>query len=360
MSRLLSPSPGNETSDKKLSASALRMTSAYRNGSHATVYDVQRDPSLSNREIIRDKNKKVFPFVAGSNYKGEWLDDQKHGFGTQINSDGSKYEGEWKYGKYDGKGTLWIKKKKIYIREYVGEWSDGFMQGEGAYYYDNGEIYQGEWKNSKRHGSGRLDFVSGDYYIGEWQNDKQHGFGSLYLKNGNIYVGLWMNGLKEGPGKFFYAATKKLYEGEWANDQARCGEYRDALTQDEMNQFGVSTVRTELFDLPELQLDKPKAILDMSIADVRLSNVSRRGIGNNYIDEISYNNAKKMFSQLDTEGTGLVSVYSLSLLFNELNLSLTSDDMTNILRQLDFGDSSDISFSEAIDIATFLLDKFNQ
>lgn len=67
-----------------------------------------------------------------------------------------------------------------------------------------------------------------------------------------------------------------------------------------------------------------------------------------------------MFSQLDTEGTGLVSVYSLSLLFNELNLSLTSDDMSNILRQLDFGDSSDISFSEAIDIATFLLDKFNQ
>jgi len=65
-------------------------TASFRQGFHATVYDVRRDPDLDNKDIIRDKNVAVFPFVAGASYKGQWRNDHKHGFGTEVTPDGTK------------------------------------------------------------------------------------------------------------------------------------------------------------------------------------------------------------------------------------------------------------------------------
>ncbi len=67
---------------------------SYRQGNHATVYDIIRDPSLKNKDVIRDKGAPVFPFVSGSHYKGEWQGDEKAGYGTEYKSDGNKYEGD--------------------------------------------------------------------------------------------------------------------------------------------------------------------------------------------------------------------------------------------------------------------------
>lgn len=336
-------------------SSKQKATAAFRQGFHATVYDVQRDPSLNNKEIIRDKNVKVFPFVAGSHYRGEWNADQKEGFGTQINCDGSKYEGEWKNSKYEGKGTMWLKKKAKSIRQYTGDWSNGHMHGCGHFFYENGEIYRGNWFEGKRSGNGRLDYPNGDYYLGEWLNDTRHGVGSFYAKNGNIFTGVWMNDLKEGPGKYFYASTKKVYEGEWANNQPCCGEYREPLS-DEVQQFGISSVRIEVYNLPELAVANPKVILDSAVADVRLSNAGRRGIGSdNYVlspDVIDL--ARNSFNMLDYNSTGVVSIYALGGVFSELGLSLTPDDMKDILADLDLDGTADISFPEVCDIAVFL------
>lgn len=334
--------------------SAEKMAAANRSGPHATVYDVRRDPSLKDKNIIRDKTLKVFPFVSGSKYKGEWFGDAKDGFGTQVNCDGSKYEGEWKDNKYHGRGTLWIKVGKKSRRLYVGCWANGKMEGEGTYFYDNGEIYTGEWMRNKRSGKGRLDYTNGDYYEGEWANDSQQGIGSLYHVNGNVYSGLWMNGMKEGPGKFFYAATQKVYEGEWAANQPCCGEYR-APTADEVQQFRAPSVRPQPFDLPALGLENAKGVLNASVADVRLANASRRGLGVPNITQESLERAKIVFMAADVEGTGLVSMWALGGLFMELGISLTTEDTTEILQQLELGGNAELSFPEAIDIATFLL-----
>jgi hypothetical protein len=70
---------------------------------------------------------------------------------------------------------------------------------------------------------GRLENSNGDVYVGEWADDNEHGFGTLSYANGNVYEGLWSNGKKEGPGIFFYVSTKKIYQGEWLDDQPRCG-----------------------------------------------------------------------------------------------------------------------------------------
>ena len=39
-------------------------------------------------------------------YEGEWLNDQKHGFGREILIDGSYYLGRFENGKRNGQGTF--------------------------------------------------------------------------------------------------------------------------------------------------------------------------------------------------------------------------------------------------------------
>lgn len=195
---------------KKLSLTQGKMAAAVRSGHHATVFEVRRDPELNNKDVIRDRTKPVFPFVGGSQYKGQWSNDEKDGFGIQVNPDNTKYEGEWMNNKYHGRGTLWVKKRKTFQRQYVGDWVNGKMEGQGIYYYENGEIYRGGWVAGKKAGNGRQEFTTGDVYVGDWANDKQHGFGTMNYANGNIFEGLWANGKKEGPGVFFYASTKKV------------------------------------------------------------------------------------------------------------------------------------------------------
>ena len=136
----------------------------FRAGRMATVYGVQRDPALKNRNIIRDKKEVKFPFVAGNSYKGDWLDNCKHGFGVEIGIDGNKYEGEWERDKKHGKGTLWVKKGKTFKKQYEGEWEEDMMYGYGIFYYKNGDVYKGNWVDSKRNGNGRLEYSNGDVY----------------------------------------------------------------------------------------------------------------------------------------------------------------------------------------------------
>ena len=181
-----------------------------RQGNHAAIYEVRRDPQLKNKNIIRDKRQPEFPFIGGAVYRGDWDQDQKSGFGTQTNSDGSKYEGEFKMNQYHGNGSMWIKKGKKSVKQYTGGWIDGQMCGFGTYYLDNGDVYKGQWVANKRAGEGRIDYPNGDYFIGQWVVDVQRGFGTMYLKNGNVFEGLYRDGVKDGPGRYFYAATRKV------------------------------------------------------------------------------------------------------------------------------------------------------
>lgn len=194
----------------KLSITDRKMQQSLRTGHHATVYEVRRDPELKNKDVIRDKTKPVFPFISGSQYKGEWLGDVKSGFGVQVNPDNTKYEGEWSNNQYNGRGTLWMKKAKTYVRVYVGHWVNGNMEGDGIRYYDKYETYKGGWEKGQRCGKGKYEYSNGDQYVGEWHNDMRNGLGTLNCTNGNIFEGMWVDNLKEGPGLYYYASTRKV------------------------------------------------------------------------------------------------------------------------------------------------------
>lgn len=339
---------------------AKLLSQSLRSGQHATVYEIRRDPELKNKNVIKDNSKGVFPFIQGSHYKGQWEGDMKDGFGIQFNPDNTKYEGEWKANKYDGRGTLWVKKIKKYQRQYVGDWSEGQMEGQGIYYFENGEIYRGGWLKGKKSGTGRLDYLNGDNYNGEWVNDLQNGFGTMNYTNGNTYEGLWSQGMKEGPGLFYYASTKKIYQGEWFEDQPRCGEFRSPNAEEELRfvRPPPKGVFHNPFSLPELALKNPRNVMELAISEVRIESLNKsltKPDGERLtLDPADLQRAKFIFTKLSGEESSTISIYSLAEVFKHLGLDLHEKDINEIIQQLELTESLEVSFAEVVEIAAFV------
>mmetsp|Transcript_10640 Transcript_10640/g.10711 ORF Transcript_10640/g.10711 Transcript_10640/m.10711 type:complete len:350 (+) Transcript_10640:52-1101(+) len=331
-----------------------RANVSMRTGARATVYEVRRDPILKNDNILQERSKKDFPYINGGTYKGQWNQNFKEGFGVQKNADGTKYEGEWKMGKRHGRGTLWIKKHKQYVKQYAGEWSSDRMEGSGFYYYDNGDVYRGSWVKSKRSGHGLMEYPNGDVFEGAWLNDKKHGPGTYYAENGNVYEGNWRNDMKEGPGRFFYASTRKVYEGEWLQDSPKCGEFREP-TQDEESLFGEAKIRKAPFNLPDLTLERPQEVLDCAVSATRLDKAGGEELERAQISSEVLENAEKVFMNYVDEGTKTVAFIDLAEVFEALGILLTPELANDIMEQLDIDEETMMSFPEVIDIASFIL-----
>ena len=74
----------------------------------------------------------------GKKYIGEWIDNKRDGFGTNVWPDGSKYIGEWKEGKQNGVGTFTFSNGA----KDVGEWKENKLNGEAIQYFANGNIFR--------------------------------------------------------------------------------------------------------------------------------------------------------------------------------------------------------------------------
>jgi hypothetical protein len=326
-----------------------------RTGKLATVYAVKRDERLKDTNVIRDKRANPFQFVGGTQYKGEWRDNYKDGFGVEVNTNGTKYEGDWKGGKHHGKGTLWVYKQKRTIKQYEGEWANGKMEGMGVYYYPNGEIYRGQYAKNMRWGKGKLEYPNSDYYVGEWANDEKNGTGCHFHVNGNVYDGRWLKGMKEGPGRYFYAATRKVYEGEWADNQPFCGQYREP-TKEELAKFGVADVRTSSFTIPEIGLQDSRAVLDQATIETRINRSVLRGTtgGMNPIGMSAIDIAQERFNSLDASKNGSIPFSSIGEVLALLGVVLDADDLETMRMQLEIGPQQQFSFPEVYDVANFL------
>lgn len=377
-------------------STAYKKAQSLRVGHRAAVFEVRRDPLLTQKDVIRTISKdRGFPFVSGSSYKGNWNNDKKEGFGVQINSDDTKYEGEWYNNKYHGRGTLWVKKKKEYQRQYVGDWKNGKMNGQGVYYYSDGSVYRGSFVDNRKFGEGRYDYKNKDYYHGDWNDDMEDGFGSLYCTNGNIYEGLWVRGIKEGPGLFYYADSKKVYflinqmsrftssetnpstvlffqvyQGEWHLNQARCGEFRDPSNEEELRFLRPlpKGIRANEFELPPLYLANPNGVLDIIVSEIRMDAL-HRGHSRGYqpeqpveliIDQQSLEQANKVFNELSNPDTNLMPAYRIGDVLHELGLYLSDQDIYEVITQLKIPEYLEISFSETVEIGTYIHEQRNK
>lgn len=203
-------------------------------------------------------------------YKGEAIDNIRHGRGKHVCPNGDVYDGEWKEDKRHGEGKF----QQAAGLRYEGSWVDDKAHGHGVCHYPNGDIYEGEWKADTRWGWGKHVFSSGDVYEGEWvadnpdgqgrytfvdksyfqgehaqaarvkgkfasgdgsyeydgdwRNEVHHGDGILHVSDVYKYSGKFQDGVRHGTGECIYASGQ-FYNGDWREDaRDGTGEYKDS------------------------------------------------------------------------------------------------------------------------------------
>jgi hypothetical protein len=325
---------------------------------------------LKDKDIIRDKTKKEFPFVTAENYRGSWLANLKDGFGILI-KDTSRYEGEFKCDKRDGLGALWLrndapsKNTLKWCKVYEGGWKTGRKDGNGTYFYENGDVYKGEWFDNKRSGEGSMEYFNGDKFQGTYMNDKRNGPGTMLYLNGDVFRGHYAGDMKDGPGLHFYRDTVKVYEGEWLEDQPRCGELREPTAAELKHQYidlGYPVVQKG-FHLPPIELLKPHNVIAHAVADMRLHRSSTYSPNKTMessvsaIDSATIQRAENMFNDLDQDGHGLIAAQDLLPVLFEMGVDASDDELAEVLTQIELTSASGISFPEAVDIANVIMMK---
>lgn len=97
------------------------------------------------------------------------------GRGSCVWADGGRFEGEWR------NGTTWEGRDSLMhfydvdgglIGVYTGGESKGLLNGEGRYEFANGDVYVGMFRDGKFEGHGVYTWAaSGRVYDGEWRDD---------------------------------------------------------------------------------------------------------------------------------------------------------------------------------------------
>ena len=146
-------------------------------------------------------------------YKGEAIDNIRHGRGKHVCPNGDVYDGEWKEDKRHGEGKF----QQAAGLRYEGSWVDDKAHGHGVCHYPNGDIYEGEWKADTRWGWGKHVFSSGDVYEGEWVADNPDGQGRYTFVDKSYFQGEHAQAARV-KGKFASGDGSYEYDGDWRNE----------------------------------------------------------------------------------------------------------------------------------------------
>ena len=97
---------------------------------------------------------------------------------------------------------------------YKGEMVNEIRHGNGKFYDNKGYFYNGQWKNDKKNGKGKYESKSGWSYKGDWKDDKMTGFGEFEFADGSYYKGFFLNGELNGEG-IYISKDGNVTEGIW-------------------------------------------------------------------------------------------------------------------------------------------------
>jgi len=146
----------------------------------------------------------------GMVYEGDWVDDQFHGQGKYLWTDGSVYEGTFAWGTIHGKGTF----TPTPGYSYTGFFHQGLKHGRGTSNWDDGSSHNGMWAYGVMSGKGRKVWANGVTYYGKFKDGAVHGGGVMTWPSGMKYEGLWKNEKVYGNGTFIQADGTRIY-GHW-------------------------------------------------------------------------------------------------------------------------------------------------
>ncbi|CAM9922100.1 unnamed protein product [Ascophyllum nodosum] len=334
-------------------AQTMRERLSEKNGSRKTMFEVLHNKKYE--EDMRFYGSSSQPqYISGDCYHGEWLENQRHGYGTKSWVNGSKYEGEWEKDKRNGKGTFWVKEAGRLRKQYAGDWKDDQRHGLGVFFHADGRRYEGGWESNRRSGQGLMTYTDGearDVYDGGWLNGQRSGAGSLRLPNGDIFEGHWLQDKKEGPGRYLYNSTRKIYEGEWVEDTPKCGEYRDMPSEELVDASGPSDGS---FALPVLTLKRSGAVLDEAIAIIRNDRAARHGQPGRIFTSNEMQALRDSFAAFDSSEHGLVCAGSMVEILNHAGFPVDPEDMQELLEELQAEPDTAISLPEFTEIVALL------
>ncbi|XP_064451190.1 MORN repeat-containing protein 4 isoform X1 [Mirounga angustirostris] len=116
--------------------------------------------------------KGSFTYSSGEEYRGEWKEGRRHGFGQLMFADGGIYLGHFENGLFNGFGVLTFSDGS----RYEGEFAQGKFNGVGVFIRHDNMTFEGEFKNGRVDGFGLLTFPDGSHGIprneGLFENNK--------------------------------------------------------------------------------------------------------------------------------------------------------------------------------------------
>ncbi|XP_025736715.1 MORN repeat-containing protein 4 isoform X1 [Callorhinus ursinus] len=116
--------------------------------------------------------KGSFTYSSGEEYRGEWKEGRRHGFGQLLFADGGIYLGHFENGLFNGFGVLTFSDGS----RYEGEFAQGKFNGVGVFIRHDNMTFEGEFKNGRVDGFGLLTFPDGSHGIprneGLFENNK--------------------------------------------------------------------------------------------------------------------------------------------------------------------------------------------
>jgi len=178
---------------------------------------------------------------------------------------------------------------------------------------------------------------------------------SSLLENGNRYEGCWLYDKKEGPGRYFYIKTNKVYDGEWHNDIAKCGQFYHVHDTDSIHKI-------DNFILPYNELKYPENVILDAINRVRNerkitfneSMVSFDGQKLNNNDRDLLCNA---FKNYEIEEKRLIRCANLIHVLNEAfpNETFPEEQVSDLLGELNATYDTHINLEELVEIVELLL-----
>ncbi|KAM5138988.1 MORN repeat-containing protein 4 isoform 2-T7 [Callospermophilus lateralis] len=96
--------------------------------------------------------KGSFTYSSGEEYRGEWKEGRRHGFGQLLFADGGTYLGHFENGLFNGFGVLTFSDGS----RYEGEFAQGKFNGVGVFIRHDNMTFEGEFKNGRVDGFGGI------------------------------------------------------------------------------------------------------------------------------------------------------------------------------------------------------------
>ncbi|KAH3767382.1 2-isopropylmalate synthase [Pelomyxa schiedti] len=127
-------------------------------------------------------------------YEGWWNNGQRNGHGTWRSPEtGTIYCGEWDHDVMSGTGRMLIGDNSTRHHDpggsYVGARKNDEFHGEGVRLWSNGDRYQGDWEDGKEHGKGTKRWArDGSSFAGVWERGVPVK-GTMEWPNGDKFTG---------------------------------------------------------------------------------------------------------------------------------------------------------------------------